>query len=404
MGPKLARKVGAVNTLEYAIIFMTALDEQFMLESTTSWMEANASQVHYNGGRKVKIPKITTTGMGDYDRDTGFPRGGVTLEWEERELTRDRGKEFILDSMDVNETNFVANAAMVMGDFQRQWVIPEVDSFRYSEIFQLANQKLRSGAYTPATGTIYDELKDNITAIQDVIGDNEPLVIAISNAAANVLDKSTDIEKHISVDDFANGALQTKVKSLDGIPMFRIPSARFKTDYTFATGVSTFGFAPSSVAMQINWIIMSRRAVIAIVKTDKPRIWTPEQNQDMDAWKIQYRKFHDLWVLDNKFPSIWVSYTAIAAPALSATVAQGAVSGTTKFTATKGTGNTLAYKKAGSAISANFNDVPTDLTAYVSGADITATASDFLGMYELDATGHVVKFLNADLASGDIKP
>ena len=403
MGPMLARKVGAVNTLEYAIIFMTALDEQFVLESTTNWMEANASQVQYNGGRKVKIPKITTTGLGDYDRDTGFPRGGVTLEWEERELTRDRGKEFILDSMDVNETNFVANAGMVMGDFQRQWVIPEVDSFRYSEIFRLANQQLRSGAYTPAVGTIYDQLKDNITAIQDVIGDNEPLVIAISNAAANVLDKSDDIEKHISLDDFANGALQTKVKSLDGIPMFRIPSARFKTDYTFATGESSFGFTAAATAMQINWIIMSRRAVIAIVKTDKPRIWTPDQNQDMDAWKIQYRKFHDLWVLDNKFPSIWISYTPIVAPALAATVAQGSASGTTKFTATKATGNSLAYKKAASAITANFNDVPTDLTPYVSGADIAATASDFLGMYELDPTGHVVKFLNADLGAGDIK-
>jgi hypothetical protein len=382
---------------------MTALDEQFSLESTTGWMEANATQVQYNGGRKVKIPKILTTGLGDYDRNTGFPRGGVTLEWEERTLTHDRGKEFHLDAMDVNETNFIANAGMIMADFQRNWVIPEVDSFRYSEIFQLSNQKRRAGGYVPDASTIYAEIKKDVKNIRKVIGENETLTIAISYEASNVLDLAPNIEKHISLVDFASGSVSTKIKAIDNIPLVQIPEGRFKTAYTFYDGDADFGFVPAAEAMQINWIIMSRRAVIAIVKTDKPRIFTPDTNQKTDGWLIQYRKFHDLWILDNKFPSIWVSYTPIVAPALTAVVAVGTVTGSTKFTATVTTGNTLAYQLSTAAVTANYNDVPTGLTGYVAGSNIAATAGKHLAMYELDATGHVVKFLDATLAAGDIK-
>jgi len=389
------------NDLDYSEIFQTVLDEQFVQESTTGWMEANASQVRYNGGNKIKVPKITVEGMGNYSRSSGFPDGAVAVDWEERTLTQDRGKEFNLDSQDYDETNFVAGAGVILGEFQKTKVVPEVDAYRFSKIFALANAGLRSGSYTPAAGTIYGQLMDDIEAIQDVLGENEPLVIAISYGAANVLDKSDDIEKHISIDDFANGSLQTKVRSLNGIPMFRIPGDRFKTSYSFS---ATNGFAATAVAMKINWIIASRAAIIAIVKTDKVRTFNPDANQEMDAWKVQVRKYHDLWILDNKLPCVWVSYTPISAPALSATIAQGSASGTTKATITAGTGNTLGYSKSASELTTvKYNDVPTGLTAYTSAADISITAGQYLNLYELDAQGHVVKFLSHLSASGEIK-
>lgn len=392
--------MATANVLSYAEIFQAGLDQQFMEISTTAWMEANASQVRYNGGNKVQIPKISVEGLGTYSRSSGFPDGAATLTWEERTLTQDRGKEFNLDSQDYDETNFVAGAGTILGEFQRTKVVPEVDAYRYSTIFSLCNQQLKTGAYTPVVATVYSQLKGDIAAMQDVIGENEPLVIAISHAAALILDKSTEIEKHIRVDEFTNGALKTKTKYLDDIPMFRIPSARFKSAFTFS---ATNGFAAAATAMNLNWVIAARSAVIAIVKTDKVRVFAPDANQSMDAWKIQYRKYHDLWIKDNAFDAVYVSYTAIAAPALTATVAAGSAAGT-KFTATAGTGNSLAYKlTAGDVAAPNYNDIPTGLTAYTSGTDIAAAiATNRLHMYVLDATGHVLKYVVETLASNDI--
>ena len=64
-----------MNTLACAKIFQQALDEQIAVESTTGWMEANAGQVQYNGGDEIKIPMMSTDGLGDYDRKEGYVDG-----------------------------------------------------------------------------------------------------------------------------------------------------------------------------------------------------------------------------------------------------------------------------------------------------------------------------------------
>ena len=124
----------AINTLATATLFMTQLDKIAVQEATTGWMDANAGQVIYNGGSEVKIPKMNVQGMGDYDRDNGYQRGSVTLEYETRKMTQDRGRLFQLDPMDINENNFVTTAGAVMGEFQRTRVIPEIDAYRISKI------------------------------------------------------------------------------------------------------------------------------------------------------------------------------------------------------------------------------------------------------------------------------
>ena len=390
------------NVLTYAQLFQQKLDEQMIQESTTAWMEANASQVRYNGGNKVQIPKITMEGLGTYSRSGGFDDGAVTIDWEEQTFTMDRGKEFNLDTQDYDETNFVAGAGMIMSEFQRVKVVPEVDAYRYSKIFSLANQALKTGAYTPVVGTIYGQLKNDIAAIQDIVGESEPLAIAISHSAGNILDQSDDIEKHIAVDDFDNGVIQTKVKSLDGIPMFRIPSARFRSAFTFS---ATDGFSAATGSAGLNWIIASRRAIIAVVKTEKVRIFEPGVNQSMDAWKIQYRKYHDLWIPTNKLQGIYVSYTAVAAVALTGTFAAGSAANTTKCTVTGvTTGNTLAYSLTDAALTGVMqNSIPTGLTVYTSGANTTATtASKFFNVYELDPTGHIVRFISHDIDAAEL--
>ena len=94
-----------------------------------------------------------------------------------------------------------------------------------------------------------------------------------------------------------------------------------------------------------------------------------------------------------------------SAPALIATIATGSVVGTTKFTATANPStNTFAYKLTPSARTANLFSHSVGLIAYTSGADIPATAGQYLNMYELDSNGRIAKFATHALVAGDIKP
>ena len=93
-----------------------------------------------------------------------------------------------------------------------------------------------------------------------------------------------------------------------------------------------------------------------------------------------------------------------AAAALTATVAAAVVTvGCTTFTATAEEGNTHAYKLTAATQTAYANGYPGLLTAYTTGADIPATAGQYLGMYELDKNKRVVKFAVELLEAADIK-
>ena len=59
--------------------------------------------------------------------------------------------------------------------------------------------------------------------------------------------------------------------------------------------------------LAVNWLICPKCAPIAVSKTDKVKIITPEVNQFADAWDIDYRKYHDLFIPENKKCAIAVS-------------------------------------------------------------------------------------------------
>ena len=305
----------AINTLEMAKIFQQSLDKQMGIEATSGWMESNAQNVKYNGGDTVRMPRISTTGMARYDRDNGFNQGAVTLTYDDYKLTQDRGRTFHLDSMDVDESNFIATAGTVMGTFQRDQVVPEVDAYRYSRIAALAKGASRTtDGFTPSETNILAQLDKEITGLQDTIGESEPLLILMATPIRTVLNNVKNIERHLDVTQFKAGAIDTKVKTYNEIPIFSVPSLRMKTAYVFndgkTTGQEAGGFKADTGAKSINWIIISRRAPIAISKTDKVRIFAPDVNQKADAWKLDYRKFHDLWIPRNKLAGVWANIGA----------------------------------------------------------------------------------------------
>lgn len=298
------------NIFQYAKIFQNQLDKQVEAQATSGWMESNAGQVIYNGGREIKIPVITMDALGDYDRTEGFVDGAVTLEYQTKIMTQDRGRTFQLDRMDVDETNFVATAANVMGEFQRLHVIPEIDAYRYSSI---ASQGILMGAarggYNPDPADILSEIKKDIYDIYDVAGEI-PLVITLSMPVWAIISNSQELTKQLNVVEFTKGDIKTKVRAIDDNPIIPVPSSRMMTEYQFLDGKTPGqekgGFQPTEEAKNINWIICPRTAPIAVNKTDKIRIFTPEQNQRADAWKLDYRKYHDLWIMDNQFAAIKV--------------------------------------------------------------------------------------------------
>lgn len=300
-----------LNTLVYATQLQKALDASAVLGLTSGWMDANASQVVYNGGNKIRMPEMSTTGLKDYDRDDGYPDGSVTLSFKEYEMTMDRGTSFQLDAMDVNETNFIVNATSVCNTFQKEHVLPEIDAYRYSRIYALLKEAGRSTAYTAEAAGIWDKLQEDIAKIRDEIGEETPLVVTIAQKAKTMLELNEKFTKILNVAEFKAGVINTRIKEFNNCFLKPVPSSRMKTAYVFKDGKTDGekegGFAPAEGSKGINWIITPQNVPIAVTKQDKMKIINPDAYQKADAWFIGYRRYHEVWVPANRYKKCWVN-------------------------------------------------------------------------------------------------
>lgn len=304
----------SINTLATATLFQNKLDKVAIQEAVTGWMDANAEQVIYNGGAEVKIPKMSVQGLGDYDRDNGYQQGGVTLEYETRKMTQDRGRKFQLDPMDVNENNFVTTAAAVMGEFQRMYVVPEIDAYRLSKIATEAITAKKAGmvtyGYTPGAEqtSALRKLKEGIKAVRNM-GYNTPLIVHATPDF--IMELELELAGKITAVTFSQGGIDTQVPSVDGVPLISTPSNRMYTAIKINDGKTggqeQGGYKKGDTAKDINFMILPRTTPIAITKQDIMRIFDPTVNQKLNAWQMDYRRFHDLWVLDNKIDSVYLS-------------------------------------------------------------------------------------------------
>ena len=300
------------NTIATASIIQTNLDKAAQQQAITGWMEGNASQVIYNGGAEVKIPKLSMDGLGDYSRTEGFVGGSINFEYETRTMTHDRGRSFSFDELYVDETHFALTAATVMGEFQRTKVVPEIDATRIATIAQIAmgvtgDTQVEYG-YTPTKTTIVDKIKNGIRTIREAQFTGNLICYVTYDVQALV---SQYYGEKLAAATFAVNGVDTRVPAIDGVPLVPVISSCMVTKLKFNDGKSTGqekgGFKKASDGLDINFEIVSMEAPIAVQKTDNMRIFSPEVNQKARAWAMDYRKFHDLWVPDNKQKGLYVS-------------------------------------------------------------------------------------------------
>ncbi len=298
------------NSIALAKVYQSQLDKLAVVAAKTGWMELNAGDVKYNGGNEVKVPKMSMDGLADYSRENGYPAGSIAVSYETRTMTQDRGRKFQIDAQDVDETAFAATGAAVLSSFQNEKVVPEIDAYRLAAVYGVAKGAGHVTYYTPSTSDILAKLKADIAAAREN-GAVNPVVHITFDALAKL---ETALATGIKNINWKQGGVDTQVPALDGCPLIATPSVRM---YQRVTISSSDGYTGAGA---IHWVVVDLRAPVGVSKTDKMKIWTPDQNQDADAWKITYRKYHDLWVMDNKANLI---YAAAAETYVAVTPASG---------------------------------------------------------------------------------
>lgn len=295
----------ATNDIELVNAQTAIVDEIYRTEAVTNILEAPSELVRYSGGKSFQIADMALTGLGDYDRENGYPKGGASLKWKTYEFTNDRGTRFQVDRMD-NEESFGLVASRLNGDFTRDYLVPEVDAYRFAKIANKAGK------------TVTGELtKDNaIDAIDEAMVTLTDNKVPLSRALLFVTPRvGLAINKNV-VRSTANGegAINNIVNTYNNVPIIVVPQDRFYTGIELlpGTGEDQFGYEKAVDGADINFILMDRAASVNIGKLNMLKYFSPDVNQAKDAHQWDYRLYHESFVFDNKKAGIYVHAKATA--------------------------------------------------------------------------------------------
>lgn len=285
------------NAIEYAKKFLPIIDEIYKASSITEGMDS-ATKPDFSGTPEVKVMKISTTGLGDYSRETGFPKGDVTVGWETMKLSEERGKEISVDRMD-NEETLGKAFGTVTGSFLKEHVTPELDAYRFSKYASTENI-LTTDAAILTKDTIIDAIDEAVKEMDANEVPSEGRILYINSDLKPVLNRA--FNRQWSND----GNISTMTATYNNMPVKFVPKSRFYTAITLNDGSSAWGFKPAGGAAPINFMIIYSGAVLQVKKFALPKIFTPDENQDKDAWKFQFRVYHDAFVYENKASGIYL--------------------------------------------------------------------------------------------------
>ena len=280
------------NTLEKSQKYLSLFIELYKKGSLTADLASKAVQFDMTDANIVKLLEMSTQGLGNYIRNTGYPTAAVTSRWQPYTLSQDRGVRFTIDRAD-SEEHLGMHIGRIAADFTRMYLQPELDSYRFSKFS--VNPKA-TGALTQAnimeaidTAAVYMNNKE-VPDGGRILYVNQNLELAMRKALPR---------------EWANeGEINTRVLRYNGLEVRFVPSSRFNTEITLNPGTgNSFGYAPGGVP--INFLIVDPSAIWQVTRFANEKFVSADENQTMDSHLFMFRIVHDCGLINNKTDGVY---------------------------------------------------------------------------------------------------
>lgn len=283
------------NSIQLSKVYTNLLDEVYQNSALTAVLESDASLSRQGANaNEIVIPKIAMDGLADYSRNGGYVNGNVTLNWETVKFNYERGRMFQVDTMDNEETQNIAFGRLA-GEFVRTKVVPELDAFRFATYAGVSGIGTAAGAL--ATGeAVIKALRDATSAMDEAEVPMEDRHLFITPTLLGLVqDMDTTKSKEVL----------SRFASITKVPQTRFYSAVELLDGQ-TDGEEAGGYKKADGAVELNFEVIHKPAVLQFTKHAVPKIISPEANQDADAWKYGYRNYGLCDAYENKVAGIYV--------------------------------------------------------------------------------------------------
>ena len=284
------------NNIGYAQKYSPELDKMITQEAKTGFFADNVFKAKFVGAKTVQIPEISLGGLGDYDRAEGYSKGDVNLTFEDYTLSKDRSKQMTIDAQEADESGVPDLVGKLVGEYTRTIVNPEIDAYVLSKLAGIAASTENGKTANTKTYAAANAVADLLATINNVEAANGytnaelvAFVDPVMNAAIMTID---ELKRSITVSEFKQGEVNMQVKKLNGCAIIPVSAERMHTVLSFTEN----GFTPGSGDKTIKALVLPKSAASLVKKVDKVNVLTPDEVEDMDAYKVNFRLYYDCFV------------------------------------------------------------------------------------------------------------
>lgn len=284
------------NTIALSKNYTSLLDEVYRMASVTSGLTSDPAMSRAGANaNEIVYPQISVTGLGDYDRNSGYTTGAVDFKWVTTSFNYDRGTKISVDVMDNEESRNLA-FGMAGATLMREKAAPEGDAFVFATI-------AGTEGITKDTGTIENAgqfLDALLTAWSRMDNDEVPQEGRILYAVPDLLNSVMSLDTTKSREILAKFSQKKTV-----------PQARFYTAIDLLDG-KTPGeelghYKKADTGSEINFMIVHKPALIKFDKHVSSNIIPASQNTEADADIVKYRKYAITDIYKNKRAGIYLN-------------------------------------------------------------------------------------------------
>lgn len=235
--------------IELATKYLPYVDEIFKAESKKSLLTND--DFDWTGAHSIKVYKIGTAQMNDYDR--AGTSGNVSRYGEIKDLTattqtmlvtKDRSFTFVIDKLDSDETGRTLEAATALARQVREVVIPEVDAYTYGEMCAGAGTKPAAIELTAAN--IYNEIIKATTVLDNNEVNETGRVLLVVPEVYQLMKDSDKIVLNTNIgDDLRRNGV---ISNLDGMNVIKVSSKRVPKNFGFMVAHPCATVAPTKLA------------------------------------------------------------------------------------------------------------------------------------------------------------
>lgn len=276
--------------------FIDQLDDVYKAAAKSSILDMDGSLVQAGANaNEIIIPKMTMDGLADYSRSSGYVGGDVNLTYETVKYNYDRGRKFDVDNMDNAETAGVAFGKLA-AEFIRTKVVPELDAFRFATYCGITGIGKATAANLAAGADVLAAIVAGMNAMDEAEVPEDGRYLFITPTLLNAVG---------AVDTYKSKEIMGKLAGT-----ISVPQTRFYTAIDLNDGITSNekagGFVKNAEAKNINFMIIHKDAAIQYSKHTVNKVFSPEENQNADAWQFCYRAYGLVDAYENKAAGIYL--------------------------------------------------------------------------------------------------